>query len=231
MEPGIDPVVPILAATPAETNSICPARGVYSAIVLRVAQNHFDPDSYPEFVRSEIPVYDELEDVVAEAAAAPAAKRILDLGAGTGETAKRVLERQPGAVFVLVDSSAEMLDAARENLPEASVEQILEQRLEDPLPPAPFDLVVSALAVHHLESADKQALFLRVSELLEPGGRFVLADVFVPVDPELAATPVSSPFDRPDRLDDQLNWLGAAGFETSVVWTDGDLAVVVAEKS
>ena len=68
-----------------------------------MAQNHFDPDSYLEFVRLEIPEYDELEEIVAEAASTPAAARILDLGSGTGETARRVLERHPGASIVLVD--------------------------------------------------------------------------------------------------------------------------------
>jgi tRNA (cmo5U34)-methyltransferase len=195
-----------------------------------VAQNHFEPDSYLEFVRLEIPEYDELEETVAEAASTSAAARILDLGAGTGETARRVLERHPGASIVLVDSSAEMLAAAREALAEDRVESVLVQRLEDPLPPGPFDLVVSALAVHHLESADKQVLFERIAGVLKPGGRFVLADVIVPRDPGLASTPVISEFDRPDRLDDQLAWMGEAGLEPSVLWTNGDLAVIAARR-
>lgn len=195
-----------------------------------MAQNHFEPDSYLEFVRVEIPVYDEFEDAVAEAASTPAATRILDLGSGTGETARRVLERHPGARIVLVDSSAEMLAAAREALAEDRIESVQVQRLEDPLPLGPFDLVVSALAVHHLESADKKVLFRRISELLKPGGRFILADVVVPQNSKLASTPIASEFDRPDRLDDQLAWIGEAGLEASVLWTSGDLVLVAARR-
>ena len=195
-----------------------------------MAQNHFEPDSYLEFVRFEIPEYDELEEVVAEAASAVAAARILDLGSGTGETARRVLERHVGASIVLVDSSAEMLTAAREALAKDRIESVLVQRLEDPLPAGPFDLVVSALAVHHLESADKQVLFQRIAEVLKPGGRFVLADVVVPQDSELASTPVASEFDRPDRLDDQLAWIGEAGLEPDVLWTSNDLVVIAARR-
>ena len=195
-----------------------------------MAQNHFEPDSYLEFVRLEIPEYDELEEVVAEAASAVAAARILDLGSGTGETARRVLERHAGASIVLVDSSAEMLTAAREALAKDRIESVLVQRLEDPLPAGPFDLVVSALAVHHLESADKQVLFQRIAEVLRPGGRFVLADVVVPQDSELASTPVASEFDRPDRLDDQLAWIGDAGLEPDVLWTSNDLVVIAARR-
>jgi tRNA (cmo5U34)-methyltransferase len=194
------------------------------------AQNHFEPDSYPIEVRREIPDYDELQDAVAEAASAAAARRILDLGTGTGETAKRVLARQPEASIVLLDSSREMLEAARGLLPEGRIEQVLLQRLEDPLPPGPFDLVVSALAVHHLESGDKQALFRRVGEVLAPRGLFVLADVIVPDISELATIPIDSPFDRPDRLDDQLAWIGEAGLKAIVAWSKNDLAVIVAEQ-
>ena len=46
-----------------------------------------------------------------------------------------------------------------------------------------FDLVASALAVHHLAPAEKRRLFGRVREALSPGGRFVLADVIVPINP------------------------------------------------
>ncbi len=195
-----------------------------------MAHHHFEPDTYPDRVRDKVPRYDELEDAVAGATETLAATRILDLGSGTGETARRVLEKHPDARVVLVDSSAEMLEAARESLAEDRVEQIVVQQLEDPLPDGPFDLVVSALAIHHLESSDKQVLFRRIAEVLAPGGRFVFADVIVPNDPERVATPVSSPFDRPDRLKDQLTWIAEAGLESRVVWSSRDLAVVTGDR-
>lgn len=195
-----------------------------------MAQNHFQPDIYPEFVRREIPEYDELEDVVADSTGTFDATRILDLGAGTGETAWRVLEKHPDARVVLVDSSTEMLETARERLAEDHVEQIIVRRLEDPLPGGPFDLVVSALAIHHLLSADKRLLFQRIAEALRAGGRFVLADVVLTDDPETAATPASSQIDRPDPLDAQLGWLVEAGLEPRVVWSSRDLVVVTVDR-
>ena len=195
-----------------------------------MAHDHFEPDTYAEFVRVKVPQYDELEDALAGATEALAVTRVLDLGAGTGETARRVLAKHPGARIVLVDASAEMLGAAREALSRDRIEEIVVRRLEDPLPDGPFDLVVSALAIHHLESADKRLLFRRIGEVLAGGGRFVFADVFVPDDPALAKTPVSSSLDRPDRLDDQLSWLREAGLEPHVVWSGGDLAVVTCDR-
>jgi tRNA (cmo5U34)-methyltransferase len=102
-------------------------------------------------------------------------------------------------------------------------------RLEDHLPEGPFDLVVSCLAVHHLEAEGKRDLFRRIATVLRPGGRFVLADVVVPERPEDAVTPTSPRFDRPDPLDNQLGWLREAGFEPETTWTWKDLAVVRAD--
>jgi tRNA (cmo5U34)-methyltransferase len=131
---------------------------------------------------------------------------------------------------LLVDASAEMLEAARLTLPEDRIEQIVVQQLEDPLPEGPFDLVVSALAIHHLESADKQLLFHRIAAALAPGGSFILADVVVLDDPGQAVLSFGSPYDRPDRLDYQLGWMEEAGLKPSVVWSSGDLAVVKADR-
>jgi tRNA (cmo5U34)-methyltransferase len=69
-----------------------------------------------------------------------------------------------------------------------------------------------------------------VAAVLEPGGRFVLADVVVPDDPADAITPLSPDYDLPSRTGEQLEWLHDAGLDASVVWADGDLAVIVAVK-
>jgi tRNA (cmo5U34)-methyltransferase len=101
--------------------------------------------------------------------------------------------------------------------------------IEAPLPEGPFDLVASALCVHHLSGPEKADLFERVLSVLRPGGRFVLADVVVPVDPADATTPLTPGFDRPSPLSDQVAWLLDAGFEVRVCWSRGDLAVVAAD--
>jgi len=188
----------------------------------------FDPDTYDAEVRNDISVYDGLQLEVAEATGS-GATRILELGTGTGETARRLLERHPGARLVGIDESRSMLSAARDVLPPDRVE-LRAQRLEDPLPPGPFDLVASALAVHHLDGAAKADLFTRVREVLEPGGRFVLADVVVPDDPADAVTSLTPGFDKPSSVDEQLSWLTAAGFAARVSWRHRDLAVIVADE-
>jgi tRNA (cmo5U34)-methyltransferase len=101
--------------------------------------------------------------------------RVLDLGAGTGLMGAAVLDRYPEASVVLLDGASEMLEQAQARLPAHAITTVLAD-LRDPLPDGPFDAVVSALAIHHLEDADKRELFARVRQALRPGGAFVNAE-------------------------------------------------------
>jgi tRNA threonylcarbamoyl adenosine modification protein (Sua5/YciO/YrdC/YwlC family) len=191
-------------------------------------QFHFDPASYLDMIRADIPVYDRFQDELV-AASGSGARRVLELGTGTGETARRLLDAHPGASLVGIDRSPDMLGAARQRLGPERAELVV-ARLEDELPPGPFDLVASALCVHHLRGAEKRDLFRRVRSALGPsGGRFVLADVVVPASADDAVTSLSPGFDHPSTLADQLEWLAKAGFDPRVSWQHRDLAVVVAE--
>ncbi len=193
--------------------------------VLR-GQFHFDPSTYIEMITAEMPGYARLQRELADASGS-GALRVLELGIGTGETARRLLEAHPYAFLVGIDVSGAMLDVARDSLPSGRVELRLGS-IEDELPEGPFDLVASALAIHHLSGPEKAELFVNVRDALRPGGRFVLGDVVVPEDPADATTPLTPGFDRPSPLADQLHWLEDAGFDAQVRWASGDLAVVVA---
>lgn len=188
----------------------------------------FDPAGYAETIRADIPPYERFQAEVA-AATDGGARRILELGTGTGETALAVLARHPESDLVGIDESSAMLAAARLRLPAERV-TLWVGRLEEPLPEGAFDLVVSALCVHHLDGPGKRDLFARVAAVLTPGGRFVLGDVIVPEDPADAVTVSTPGFDHPDSLADQLRWLAEAGFAARVDWRHRDLAVVVAER-
>jgi L-threonylcarbamoyladenylate synthase len=190
-------------------------------------QYHFRPESYEAEIREDIPAYEELQAQLVAASGA-GARRILELGTGTGATARPLLDRHPEASLVGVDVSAEMLGAARARLPGERVE-LRVARLQDELPRGPFDLVASALAVHHLDGEEKARLFERVRDVLAPGGRFVLADVVVPDDPADAQIPLTPGYDKPSPLSDQLRWLGDAGFDARIAWERGDLAVIAAD--
>jgi tRNA (cmo5U34)-methyltransferase len=189
-----------------------------------MGQFHWDPDGYLEMVRAEVPDYDRIQDELALATDGIDARRVLELGTGSGVTSRRVLARHPDAHLTGVDSSEHMLAAA--DLPGADLRL---QDLGDPLPEGPFDLVFSALAIHHLDAAAKADLFARVAAVLAPGGRFVVADVVVPDDPADVVTPLDPGFDLPETVPDLLAWLQDAGLRGRVAWQARDLAVLVAD--
>jgi tRNA (cmo5U34)-methyltransferase len=189
-----------------------------------MGQFHWDPDGYLEMVRAEVPDYDRIQDELALATDGIDARRVLELGTGSGVTSRRVLARHPHAHLTGVDSSEHMLAAA--DLPGADLRL---QDLGDPLPEGPFDLVFSALAIHHLDAAAKADLFARVAAVLAPGGRFVMADVVVPDDPNDVVTPLDPGFDLPETVPDLLAWLQDAGLRGHVAWQARDLAVLAAD--
>jgi tRNA (cmo5U34)-methyltransferase len=190
---------------------------------------HFTPESYLAMMREAVPGYDRLEDETL-AATGVGAKSVLELGTGTGETARRVLDRHPDARLIGIDASPGMVNVARDSLPSDRV-KLLVGRLEDPLPQGSFDLVVSALAVHHLEGTRKADLFQRIASRLDPAGRFVLADVVEPVNPSYVVTAIDPEVDHPSTLDEQLAWLEAAGLFPEVTWTHRDLVVIAAARA
>lgn len=104
-----------------------------------------------------------------------AVERVLDLGAGTGILSAHVARAHPDAALVLLDGAEPMLAQAERLLAPREVTLVLAD-LRDPLPAGPFDAVVSALAIHHLDDEAKRDLCARVLEVLRPEGVFVNAE-------------------------------------------------------
>jgi tRNA (cmo5U34)-methyltransferase len=175
--------------------------------------------------------------------------RVLDLGAGTGLLAGAVARAHPAAQLTLLDGAAAMLAQARTRLGDSPRYVVAD--LGDQLPDGPWDAVVSALAIHHLDDPGKRALFARVREALAAGGVFVNAEqvagespwldaVYVErheraaralgaTDAEWAAATQRMSHDVCATVDDQLAWLREAGFaDAGCLWRDGRFAVLVA---
>jgi len=191
-----------------------------------VAQFHDAPDRYLGLMRDALPLYDRLHAELVLAGADLDVTRLLDLGVGTGETSRRCLAVHEAASVVGIDGSQEMLDVAGVTLGARAT--LICARLQDPLPAGPFELVVSALAVHHLDGPGKADLFGRIRTCLAPGGRFVMADVVIADGPVAQPTPLEAGVALPDRLDDLLDWLRWAGLRAQLCWAEQDLAVVAA---
>ncbi len=196
-----------------------------------VRQYHFDAPTYLAHANANIPHYRQLQEAVAEASRECEARRILDLGIGTGETSAAVLEVNPDALITGVDASPAMLAVAQTRLPAESIAELLVGKFQQPLPAGEFDLVVSSLAIHHLSGRGKRELFARIHSALAPRGCFVMGDIVRPQRPEDAQTPISRIHDRPDRAQQLERWLKDTGFDVTVSWSHADLIVLRAEKA
>jgi tRNA (cmo5U34)-methyltransferase len=175
-------------------------------------QFHWNPETYLDLIREEVPRFEELQDRAIDAIPFTP-DRVLELGFGTAETTRRLWERYPESRITGIDSSSEMVFKARE----LGWEQMRLGRIEDPLPDGPWDLVISVLAVHHVDADAKRDLFRRVRE---QSRALVLGDV-VEVPAERQVTPIDPGFDFPSPAAEQAEWCGG-----EVVWEADDLAVI-----
>jgi ubiquinone/menaquinone biosynthesis C-methylase UbiE len=109
----------------------------------------------------------------------PSPARILDLGCGDGIMGRFLLDLFPDAHGVFLDFSDPMLDAARKLLNGHSRATVLKADfetsgwLEAVASSTPFDLVVSAFAIHHQTDERKERLYEEIYPLLKPGGAFL----------------------------------------------------------
>jgi tRNA (cmo5U34)-methyltransferase len=110
----------------------------------------------------------------------------VDLGGGSGRLAERMLQRFAGAQIVLVDQSEPFLAVAKRRLrPFTSRLTLIRSRLQDDWAsdlPAAANAIVSTSAIHHLEPAEKRALYARCFAALKPGGFFINGDEYRPAN-------------------------------------------------
>ncbi|HBF33250.1 TPA: class I SAM-dependent methyltransferase [Candidatus Sumerlaeota bacterium] len=103
--------------------------------------------------------------------------RALEFGCGTG-TLSFLLRDRLGQI-VLCDASSGMLEVARKKIDDAAATASMSLLLSDletgPLPEGKFDLIYTAMALHHV--IDTDALLQRFAGLLNPAGRLALIDL------------------------------------------------------
>jgi tRNA (cmo5U34)-methyltransferase len=179
---------------------------------------------------------------------------ILDIGAGTGLLSALILQKFPDAQMSLLDISENMLEIARQRFSDRKNITYIVSDYSQGIPPGPYDLVCSALSIHHLALRDKRSLFRKVFSALKPGGLFVNADQADSDSPYfrkryleywnefLNNGPMDDlehaeilkrrdTLDRNEKLSVQLHWLQDSGFsDVDVVYRNRIFTVLVARK-
>jgi tRNA (cmo5U34)-methyltransferase len=179
-------------------------------------------EDWPSF-REGLPHAGDAERMLTEHLIGGEVGRFLDLGSGDGRVIALLRERWPDAAAIGLDLSPALTEEARQRFAGTDSVRVEEHDLMQPLPGdlGRFDLVVSALAIHHLPDKRKKELFAEVFSLLRPNGAFYDLDVVAAPTAELHELSQAAfgfdarqqdPSDQPARLEDQLGWLREAGF-------------------
>lgn len=180
-------------------------------------------------------------------------RRILDLGAGTGLLTYFWYKEFPAAEYVLVDIAGKMLDTARKRFNGLEGVSFCLSDYSKRLPDNDFDVIISALSIHHLEHEDKRALFEKIHEKLPTGGLFANYDQFCAGQEEmdkwfdsywegqleksgltrhdLELWKERRKLDRECSVEEEVEMLSACGFKTvKCVYSCRKFAVIAAKK-
>jgi len=158
---------------------------------------------------------------------------VLDVGAGTGLCSAVLLTKYPKANITLIDLSEKMMDIAKERFAEYNFKYIVEDYTQYKYEQK-FDIIVSALSIHHLNAAQKENFYKKCFDILNDGGVFVNSDLVLSpfpeveemfqafriqnfihnnlTDEEIGEASTRAKYDDPSTLEEQLNWLMNAGF-------------------
>jgi len=179
---------------------------------------------------------------------------ILDIGAGTGLLSAFMLQKFPDARLTLLDIAENMLDVARQRFSDRkNIRYVVCDYSRSELG-GPYDIVCSALSIHHLATEEKRRLFQRIFSALRSGGMFVNADQAdgeTPFfreryleywDDFLKNGPLNNAehaeilkrrntLDRNEKLSVQIAWLHESGFsDVDIVYKNRTFIVTVARK-
>jgi trans-aconitate 2-methyltransferase len=155
-----------------------------------------DLEQFDAGIRKIIPYYDIVLDQVSRQVPA-GAKRVLELGSGTGELSLRILDQCPEAKLYAVDYSDRMHQFFHSKLKQRGLEARVEliesdiAKLESDYMgenTLPFDACVSSFTIHHLPDAAKARVVTTLSKLLKPGAGCWIVDSMAAESPSLQAT-------------------------------------------
>lgn len=114
------------------------------------------------------------------------AKKVLDIGFGTGTLTSQLYEK--GIEIYGQDFSKEMFDIAKGKMPKAKLYfKDFSHGLDEELLTNKYDAIISTYSLHHLRDEDKINFIKSLLPLLNDGGKILIGDVAFRTRDELEA--------------------------------------------
>ena len=197
-----------------------------------------------EFFNEKIDTYDELHLKIIEGKEKivdfipKSAKKIIDLGTGTGLQLIRLYKEFPNIKTIAIDVSDEMLKKLEERHISDNI-TIINESFFDYDFGINIDAVISTQALHHFEPNDKLALYKKVYNCLNNGGIFVNEDYFAETeelerkgfeDYKNLARGEGKHYDTPLTIEHEIEILKEVGFKKVDKFETENYRIVIAEK-
>jgi tRNA (cmo5U34)-methyltransferase len=216
-------------------------------MIMNQVKEHFEAEA-KEFdgnIMKIIPYYDQMIRALVDSIHfdRESSIRIIDLGCGTGTVAKRISEKFRNSKIICLDIAANMIDIAKIKLAEHKDVEFIHGDFSNIDFHNKFDVVVSSLALHHLENDQcKKEFYEKIYDILTDSGLFINADIVLAstdynqiinmirwIEYMNKSVPQNDIFsnwipkykaeDKPARLIDQLKWMEEIGFKSvDVFW-------------
>lgn len=111
---------------------------------------------------------------------------ILDLGCGTGNVTAEILKAYPNSKVCLVDFSEDFLNHAKERFANYDVSTVHSDfKNPDIYEKGKFDLVVSSIAIHHIDDEDKLSVYKLIHQSLKENGWILIGELIKSESPEM----------------------------------------------
>lgn len=208
---------------------------------------HFEEEAteFDELILKLIPHYEEMIDALINSIPYDEedSVKVMDLGCGTGTITKSLKDKFNNANITCLDLAKNMIEMAKIKLNDYTDITYITGDFYHFKFPEKYDVILSSLALHHLEiDDDKKQFYKKIYEALNPGGVFLNADVVLGANDYLQTLylekwkefmnksvemkeieekwiPAAEEEDHPATLIYQLDWLRDIGFkDVDVIW-------------
>jgi tRNA (cmo5U34)-methyltransferase len=190
---------------------------------------------YDQQRRALIPCFDDFYSCIVRCVSyCPNHNNILDIGAGTGLLTSFMQREYLESRYTLIDISEEMINQAKKRFEGHRNFDYIVADYSNYRFNKKYDMVVSALSIHHLADGETRELYKNIFGILESGGIFINGDQFISRSPvieerihhqwkvviensgltreQIQGAYERMKMDKPATIEKNIEWFEQAGF-------------------